>query len=195
MSYLSDLLGDAWKEGMTEDEISEALEAKSMSSEAEINRLKNALTKVNSENAEYKRKIRESQTEEEAKAAQQKEEYEKMLQENADLKRAMEISDKKAKLISLGYDAKSAEETATAMIDGDLEKVIANQGIFIEAQKKSAIADSMRGTPRPAAGGSDGDGRIGLDYDKLIEKAYADGNNAVAAYYTRLKEMDQAQQV
>ena len=79
------------------------------------------------------------------------------------------------------------------MIDGDLEKVIANQGIFIEAQKKSAIADSMRGTPRPAAGGSDGDGRTGLDYDKLIQNAYADGNNAAAAYYTRLKAMDQAQ--
>ena len=193
MSYLSDLLGDAWKEGMTEDEISEALEAKSISAETEINRLKNALTKVNSENAEYKRKIRESQTEEEAKAAAQKEEYEKMLQENADLKRAMEISDKKAKLISLGYDSKSAEETATAMIDGDLEKVIANQGIFIEAQKKSVIADQMRGTPRPAAGGSDGDGRTGLDYDKMIAEARADDNIAAAAYYTRLKEMEKAQ--
>ena len=56
MSYLSDQLGEAYKEGMTEDEISAALEAKYQSRDAEMNRLKNALTKANSEAAEYKKK-------------------------------------------------------------------------------------------------------------------------------------------
>ena len=193
MSYLSDLLGEAYKEGMTEDEISAALEGKKTSSEAEMTRLKNALTKANSEAAEWKKKVREYQTDEEAKAAQQKEEFDKLLQENSELKRGAEISDKKAKLISLGYDEKSAEETATAMIDGDLEKVIANQGIFLEEQQKTIQANTMRGTHRPATNGSDGDGKSGLDYQKLIEEAQAEENIAAAAYYTRLQEMERAQ--
>lgn len=193
MSYLSDLLGEAYKEGMTEEEISAALEGKKSSSEAELNRLKNALTKANSEAAEWKKKVREYQTDEEAKAAAQKEEFEKIMQENADLKRAANISDKKAKLISLGYDEKAADETAVAMIDGDLEKVIANQAVFLEAQKKNAVADQLRKTPRPNGDGSDGDGNSGKDYAQLISEAQASENLAVAAYYTRLQAMEQAQ--
>ena len=193
MSYLSDLLGEAYKEGMTEEEISAALEGKKSSSEAEMNRLKNALTKANSEAAEWKKKVREYQTDEEAKAAAQKEEFEKIMQENADLKRAANISDKKAKLISLGYDEKAADETAAAMIDGDLEKVIANQAVFLEAQKKNAVADQMRKTARPNGNGSDGDNSNGQDYDSLIAEAQASENLAAAAYYTRLQAMEQAQ--
>lgn len=193
MSYLSDLLGEAYKEGMTEEEISAALEGKKSSSDAEMTRLKNALTKANSEAAEWKKKVREYQTDEEAKAAAQKEEFEKIMQENADLKRAANISDKKAKLISLGYDEKAADETAIAMIDGDLEKVIANQAVFLEAQKKNAVADQMRKTPKPNGNGSDGDDSSRKDYDKLISEAQASENLAVAAYYTRLQAMEQAQ--
>lgn len=193
MSYLSDLLGEAYKEGMTEEEISAALEGKKSSSDAEMNRLKNALTKANSEAAEWKKKVREYQTDEEAKAAAQKEEFEKIMQENADLKRAANISDKKAKLISLGYDEKAADETAVAMIDGDLEKVIANQAVFLEAQKKNAVADQMRKTARPNGNGSDGDNSNGQDYDSLIAEAQASENLAAAAYYTRLQAMEQAQ--
>ena len=193
MSYLSDLLGEAYKEGMTEEEISAALEGKKSSSDAEMTRLKNALTKANSEAAEWKKKVREYQTDEEAKAAAQKEEFEKIMQENADLKRAANISDKKAKLISLGYDEKAADETAVAMIDGDLEKVIANQAVFLEAQKKNAVADQLRKTPRPNGNGSDGDNTSNQDYDKLIAEAQASENLAAAAYYTRLQAMEQAQ--
>ena len=193
MSYLSDLLGDAYKEGMTEEEISAALEGKKSSSDAEMSRLKNALTKANSEAAEWKKKVREYQTDEEAKAAAQKEELDRIVQENADLKRAANISDKKAKLISLGYDDASADETAVAMVDGDLEKVIANQAVFLEAQKKNAVADQMRKTPKPNGNGSDGDESNGKDYDKLIAEAQASENLAVAAYYTRLQAMEQAQ--
>ena len=194
MSYLSEMLGDAYKEGMTEDEISAALEGKKTSSDAEMTRLKNALTKANSEAAEWKKKVREYQTDEEAKAAAQKEEFDKLLQENSELKRGAEISDKKAKLISLGYDEKSAEETATAMIDGDLEKVIMNQGIFLEAQKKNLQANAMRNTRRPSSNGSDGDSKSGLDYEKLKQEAMDSENIAVAAYYTRLQAMEQAAQ-
>lgn len=194
MSYLSDLLGEAYKEGMTADEISEALETKKVgNNESEITRLKNALNKANSEAAEYKKQIRQNQSEEDRKAAEQKEEYEKIMKENADLKRSMNISAQKAKLIGLGYEEKLAEETATAMIDGDVEKIVSNQGIFLEAVKKNQTVTQMKNTPRPAAGGSDGDNGGAMNYDDLISKAQAEGNWANAAYYQRLKAMNEAE--
>ena len=194
MSYLSDQLGEAYKEGMTEDEISAALEAKYQSRDAEMNRLKNALTKANSEAAEYKKKIRESQSEEEQKAAAQKEEYDRIVQENADLKRNMNISTRKAQLIAQGYEEKLADDTATAMIDGDLDKVLKNQGVFLEAQAKAIKEGQMRNTPRPSGDGSDGDNGSGIDWDKKIAEATDRGSLAEVAYYTRLKEMERSAQ-
>ena len=75
MSYLSDLLGDAYKEGMTEEEISTALQsagAGAKDNEAEVNRLKAQLSKANSEAADYKKQLRGKQSEDEAAAAEQK---------------------------------------------------------------------------------------------------------------------------
>ena len=68
MSYLSDLLGDAYKEGMTEEEISTALQsagAGAKDNEAEVNRLKAQLSKANSEAADYKKQLRGKQSEDE----------------------------------------------------------------------------------------------------------------------------------
>ena len=74
MSYLSDLLGEAYKEGMTEEEISTALQiaGAGQSNDAEINKLKAQLSKANSEAADYKKQLRGKQTADEAAAAEQK---------------------------------------------------------------------------------------------------------------------------
>lgn len=191
MSYLSDLLGKAYKEGMTEDEISAALETVGQGNEAEVNRLKAALSKANSEAADYKKQLRGKQSEDEANAAAQKEEHDKLAQENADLKRSIALSERKAKLLAMGYDESLATETATAMVDGDMDKVMANQSKYLEVQKKAIQADHMRKTPRPAAG-SENTG--GTDYAKKIAEAQASGNLTAAAYYTRLKAQDEANQ-
>lgn len=191
MSYLSDLLGKAYKEGMTEDEISAALETVGQGNEAEVNRLKAALSKANSEAADYKKQLRGKQSEDEANAAAQKEEHDRLAQENADLKRSIALSERKAKLLAMGYDESLAVETATAMVDGDMDKVMANQSKYLEVQKKAIQADHMRKTPRPAAG-SENTG--GMDYTKKIAEAQAGGNLTAVAYYTRLKAQEEANQ-
>lgn len=188
MSYLKDLLGSAYKEGMTEDEISTALEAVGQGNDAEVNRLKAALSKANSEAADYKKQLRSKQSDDEANAAAQKEEHDKLLKENGELKRSIALSDKKAKLLAMGYDEKLAEETASAMVDGDMDKVMANQSKYLEVQKKNIQADAMRKTPRPAAGSEIG----GVDYAKKIAEAQASGDYTAAAYYTRLQAQDVA---
>ena len=151
MSYLSDLLGDAYKEGMTEEEISTALQsagAGAKDNEAEVNRLKAQLSKANSEAADYKKQLRGKQSEDEAAAAEQKATMDKLTQENADLKRSIALSEKKAKLLAMGYDEKLADDTATAMVDGDMDKVMANQTKYLEAREKDILAKKMKGTPR-----------------------------------------------
>ena len=192
MSYLSDLLGKAYKEGMTEDEISAALETVGQGNEAEVNRLKAALSKANSEAADYKKQLRTKQTDDEAAAAAQKEEHDLLVQENADLKRSMALSERKAKLLAMGYDENLADETAAAMVDGDMDKVMANQSKYLEVQKKNIQADAMRKTPRPAAG-DDGNGGS-MDYAKKIAEAQASGDYTAAAYYTRLQAQEAANQ-
>lgn len=186
MSYLSDLLGSAYKEGMTEEEISTALEAVGNGNTAEVNRLKTALSKANSEAAEFKKQLRSKQSDDEAAAAAQKEEHEKLVKENGELKRSIALSESKGKLLAMGYDEKLADETAAAMVDGDMDKVMANQSKYLEAQKKIIQADQMRKTPRPAAGSETG----GMDYAKKISEAQANGDFTAAAYYTRLQAQD-----
>ena len=194
MSYLRDLLREAYKEGMTEEEISTALQTAGagQSNTAELDKLKAQLSKANSEAADYKKQLRGKQTADEAAAAEQKAAMDKLTQENADLKRSFALSDKKAKLIAMGYDEKLADSTAVAMVDGDMDTVMANQAKFNESREKAIQAELMKKTPRPAAG-SEGTG--GMDYAKKIEEAQASGNLTAVAYYTRLKAQDEANQM
>jgi hypothetical protein len=186
MSYLSDLLGDGYHEGMTEDEISTALESAKVgvSNGSEINNLRQALSKANSEAADYKKQLRSRQTAEEAAAAEQKTLMDQLAQENKDLKRSIAISDKTAQLLGIGYGAELASATALAMIDGDLDTVIKNQSQFLEAQKQNILADRMKNTPRPVSGSESGAGH----YQKLIDEAQARGDFSAVAYYTRLTQ-------
>lgn len=190
MSYLSDLLGTAYKEGMTEDEISAALEAQKQNSNTEIEKLKASLSKANSEAADYKKQLREKLTDAQKAEAERNEAYEKLVKDNEELKRSIKLAEQTSKLVALGYDEKLAADTASAMVDGDMAKVIANQGIFFENQKKTLTAELMRQTPRPAQGA---DTTAPQDYAKLIAEAQANGDFTASAYYTRLQEESRLQ--
>lgn len=190
MSYLSDLLGDGYREGMTEDEISSALEGIGNANNAEITKLKTALSKANSEAANFKKELRARQSDEEAQASSTKEMMDNLTKENAELKRSIALSEKTTKLLAMGYDEKLAIDTATAMVDGDMDKVMANQTKYLDAKTKDIRANHMKNTPRPASGASEG----GTDYEKLISNARAEGNLSAVAYYTRLMQQDDLSQ-
>lgn len=154
---LRDLLGDAYKDGMTVEEIEAALVdiTPPSNDSSEIERLKAALSKSNSEAAGYKKQLREKMTEDEQKAQKEAEEraelqaaYEKLLSET-------QISKNKAKFLSLGYDEKLAEETAEAMVKGDSEKVFTNQLKHQQNLEKKIRADVLKDTPPPVGGNGD----------------------------------------
>jgi hypothetical protein len=177
---------------MSEEEISAALETVEANNGAEYSRLKAALSKANSQAADYKKQLRSKLTEDEAAAAARQEEYDNLIEENNKLKRSIELSNKTTRLVGMGYDTELAAATAAAMVDGDMDTVMNNQLKYIETQKKSILAEKLKSTPRPTHGSENAVN----DYQKKIAEAQANGNYSAAAYYTRLSsqlEIDQTE--
>ena len=116
MANIPDLLGEAYHEGMTNDEIVEALQGVTLPQDRsdEVERLKKAFDKSASETAEYKRQLRARQTEEEKRQAEMDEKYQKMEKENADMKKRIAVSELTTKFITSGLDAETALKSAQA---------------------------------------------------------------------------------
>jgi hypothetical protein len=155
---IKDLLKDAYKDGMTLEEINTALADIEMPTDnsAEIDRLKAALSKSNSEAADYKKQLRDKMSAEEVKAKEDAEKYEEVVKERDALLREKNILGHKTKYLSLGYDEALANETAEAMVNGEIDKVFANQKKHLEAVEKKIRADVLKDTPKPEGGkGSD----------------------------------------
>ena len=185
---IKDLLKDAYKDGMTLEEVEAALESIDLPTGnddlvAENARLKNALTKSNSENAAWKKKMREKETEEERVARERAEKWEKLENDYNELLKAKTISDNKSQLISIGYDESLAEDTAQAMFENNTSKVFANQKKFMENAIKKFKTDLLQNTPKPGANSSENGG---IDYKKEAEEAMQSGDFIKASYYTRL---------
>jgi hypothetical protein len=119
---------------------------------AEVDRLKAALSKSNSEAAEFKKQLREKMSAEEVKAKEDAEKYEEVVKERDALLREKTILGYKTKYLSLGYDEKLANETAEALANGELDKVFANQEKHNEVTVKKIRADVLKDTPTPEGG-------------------------------------------
>ena len=152
---LKEVLGDAYKDGMTFEEVESALESVTIPEDnsAEIERLKNALSKSNSEAAGYKKQLREKMTEDEQKKQKEQEEREELQNKYDKLLRESVIAKNKAKLVALGYEEALADETAEAMADGDSDKVFANQQKHLASFEKKVRAEALKDTPKPTPDG------------------------------------------
>lgn len=154
MAKITDRIA-GYAEMSAEDKL-KALEAlEEADNSAELERMKNAVSKANSEAATWKKKHNELLGEEERKKQEQADHLAQVEKELADLRKEKTVSEYAAKFLGMGYEESLAKETAQAMADGDTEKVFANQVKFNDALKKAAIADKLKSTPRPGVG-SDG---------------------------------------
>ena len=153
-----DLLKDAYKEGMTIEEIETALANVELPEDlsAEVERLKTANSKLSSENADWKRKHREALSEEERKAQETADLLKQLQARNAELERESGVAKHKAKFLSMGYEDALATDAATAMVDGDTEKLFSYQLKHQEALEKKIRADALKGTPKPVPDKKDG---------------------------------------
>ena len=156
MADLKSLLGDKYKDGMTIEEIM-ALEVEEPKADTSAyDNLKKRLDEVMSEAAGYKKQLRSNMTEAEQKAAADAEKYAEIVAERDQLKAEKAIAENAKGLVAIGYDDTLATEVATALYNGDAETVIKAQAKFVDAQKKAVLADAVKETPVPPAGGESG---------------------------------------
>lgn len=121
----------------------------------EVAKLKNALNKASSDVAEFKRQLREKQSESEraeAERAEREAERETLLKT---LMREKDISNYQAKFLENGYDPDLAKSSATAMADNDFNTIFANLKAFNDAKEKEIRANVLKGTPSPVGGNPD----------------------------------------
>lgn len=182
MADLQTLLGDAYKEGMTLDEINAALADRELMDKSEMDGYvpKSLLDKANTEAADYKKKWRGALSEAEQKAQDEKDKQTAMENELNQLRKESKIAGYEKNFIGLGYDEKSAKEVAEAMFDGDMETVFIIQKKFQESKERAIKADLMKNMPTAPSGN-----QATVDYSKQIAEAQANGNMALAASLIR----------
>lgn len=118
----------------------------------EVTKLKAALSRANSESAEWKRQFREKQTEAERAEAERKEHEAAVEEELRTLRRDKSVSGYLAQCLALGYDKELALKAAEAMADNDAAKIMECQSEFLDAKKKEYEAAALNKQPTLTSG-------------------------------------------
>ena len=190
---LKELLGESYRDGMTLDDVTNALKDVQMPADqsAEIERLKNSLSNSNSEAADWKRKFRETQDEATRKADEDAEKTKSLMERLEVLEREKAIAGYKASYLGLGYDAKDAQTIAEAIAEGKFEKVLDVQKRHQEALVEKTKREILKNTHRPGGGDQEEDDDARKDNIRLAKelgKASAGGSKQasdVLKYYSR----------
>ena len=164
-------------ESMTDAEKVAALEAYETDMSGFV--AKSVADKLASEAAEYKKKLREAMTDEEAKATKDAEEREALLKRVAELEHDKLVSEYTATYAAMGYDEKLAKSSAEALANGDMETVFKNQRTYADTREKALKTELLKQTPPPAAGNGTEGGMTKKEFAglTLAEKAkFADEN-------------------
>lgn len=134
-------------------------EAPAPAEDGEKIKLKQQLSRANSEAAEFKRALREKQSEAERAEAERAEADKALREELAAYKAKERISGYNLHLVDTGYDAETAAEIAKELPDGIPDSFFAATKSFLAAQRKAAegakIADQMKLTQGKPLQGND----------------------------------------
>jgi hypothetical protein len=145
-------------ETMTAEEKLAALEAfeydDNSDAAAENEKLKKAKDDANKEAAEYKRQLKALQDQQKTGKNESDNTIAELTKKVEELTRQNTISTYTAQYTALGYDTELAADTAIATVDGDVQKVFANQQKFLEQHDKDIKADILKQTPKPGQGGT-----------------------------------------
>lgn len=194
---LKTLLGDAYKEGMTIDEINAALADKNFVDPATLPKSvsKDLFDKTASELAKVKKELKDLQ--ESTMTADEKLKAELEKATTAQLTYKKELSKLRAKeiFVSAGLTEADYSSILDAVVSEDEEttKARAKSMVDIISAQKAAVekavkAELLKGTPKPPAG--DG-GDTGEAFEKEIEAARANGDMATVAALIRQRAMSE----
>ena len=119
---------------------------------ADIEKLKAALSKANSEAAEWKRQFRAKQSEAERAEAERAEQDQQMRDELETLRKEKRVSDYTGKCLALNMDAELAGKTATALADGDMDSVFECLKNFVDATVTRLNNEALNRQPNLSTG-------------------------------------------
>ena len=161
---------------MTAEEKLAALEAYEFEAPApketdEVTKLKTALSKANSDAAEWKRQFREKQSEAERAEAERKEHEQAVEDELRTLRRDKTVSGYVAQCLALGYDKDLALTAAEAMADNDAAKIMECQQKFLEDKQKELEMAALNKQPTLTPGSP-----------PTAKKAEAEAQNKLRSY-------------
>ena len=129
----------------------------------EADKLKAALSKANSEAAEWKRQFREKQTEQERLESERKEADQKKDELIAQYEAERRVNEYTKKFVASGYDLETASKMAASLPAGVTDEYFAATKTFIEAKTKELEAAALNKQPGltpgapPTAGQADKD--------------------------------------
>ena len=118
----------------------------------EVSKLKTALSKANSDAAEWKRQFREKQTEAERAEAERKEREQAVEEELRTLRRDKTVAGYVNACLSLGYDKDLALRAAEAMADNNAAEIMNCQQEFLAAKQKELEALALNKQPGLSVG-------------------------------------------
>lgn len=140
-------------ESMTPEEKVAALEAYEPDMSGFVS--KATFDKTASDLAAAKKSLREKMSEDEAKAAKAAEDQAALMAELEALRTEKLIAGYTNSYLTMGYEEKLAKSTAEALAKGDMDTVFKNQKTHADAREKALRTELLKGTPPPAAGGTD----------------------------------------
>lgn len=190
MADIKTLLGDRYKEGMTDTEIVAAMQEVTLPDMAQFvpksdyERLKTASDNNASEAKSWKDKY--NNTLSDAERQKQAAEEARLATEHrlAELERKDKISSTKDKYIASGFSVELAQATAEAFVDGNMDAVLENIAKHATDVATEAKDKALKGTPTPPASGDSQS--VVIDHLKKSEEYAAQGNYTMAAYHQRL---------
>lgn len=118
----------------------------------DIAKLKAALSKANSEAAEFKRQLREKQSEAERAEAERQEREKQREARIAELEAKERIHNYKTKLMEAGIDAVAADLMAKALPDGVADEYFTATKAVLADAKQKAVNDSLSKQPGLSVG-------------------------------------------
>lgn len=196
MASLKELLGDAYKEGMTIEEIEAALVDKDLVDRSTLGEVvsKKTFDKTASELASLKKKLRE--LEESSLTAEEKLKVETERAQELQKQYQRELAKLKAKeiFVTAGLKENDYNSLLEAIVSEDEEITITRAKTMVDvinAQKKAVEqavkAELLKDTPKPPAGIPAGVGKV--DYKKRIEEAREQGDRVAEAYWIRQQQL------
>ena len=145
-------------------------EAPKATDDGEVKKLKEALSKSNSEAASYKRQLHEKMTADEQKEAERKEREQQIDEELASLRKDKAIATLEKTYLAAGYPADLAAASAKAQAEGDTETVLKNQLAFLADTKKALESAALNKQP-PLSVGNPPAGKPQTVEDRIAEAA------------------------